>query len=168
MSVDLTLAAVPRHVLDAVLDHPDEMPALLFDPARATQLHDRLAVGTYWQALLYTLTGDAYSGAGPLAYALCGSALDSFDFFHPSGDALSYIPAMDVPTIASALTQLGPSAFLSRVDLLSLDRVDEISGIRWAEDTGEEQAALLALFMGLTTFYQQAAERADAVLVDLA
>jgi hypothetical protein len=54
MSVDVTLAAVPCDVLDAVLDDPDTLPAVFFDPTREAHVHDLLAVGTYWQALLYT------------------------------------------------------------------------------------------------------------------
>lgn len=116
-----------------------------------------------WDALHFVLTGDTLSDAAdhdPLSEAVCGS-----DFLaqqlHAGG-----IPAKRVKEIAQALHEVDFAARLAALQMSDFAAADIYPAI-WdrPEEEDDTRAELPAYFADLQAFYDNAAERGNAVLV---
>ena len=116
-----------------------------------------------WDALHFVLTGDVLSDAAdhdPLSEAVCGS-----DFLaqkmHVGG-----IPAKRVKEIAQALHEVDFAARLAALQMSDFAAADIYPAI-WdrPEEEDDIRAELLEYFADLQAFYDNAADRGNAVLV---
>ena len=115
-----------------------------------------------WHGIHYLLTGDAWGGKPPLGNAVLGGT--------EVGPDAGYGPARlvsveQVAALAEALTPLTPDVFVTRFDAEALTEADIYPQI-W--DEGEEVLGYLKTVYGeLRDFYIGAAQRKDAVLVEV-
>ena len=123
--------------------------------------HGVLDLDKAWQALHFTLTGDAWGGDGPLADAVMGGdAVAGSDLCY--GPA-RYLPPSRVRAVAAALAALSPEAFAARFDTEALNR-EEVYPTIWDEgpEVGEY---VFSFYETLREGYAGAAEAGQGMLL---
>jgi len=113
-----------------------------------------------WQALHFTLTGDAWGGDGPLADAVMGGDAVGGDLCY--GPA-RYLPPEKVRAVAAALSKVPPEAFAQRFDPEALTR-EEVYPAIW-EEGPEVGEYVFAFYETLRECYAGAAEAGQGMLI---
>jgi len=109
-----------------------------------------------WHGLHFLLTGRAYGGEPPLAWAVRGSG------GYCVGDSGGYLSAAEASMVASALANAGDEVIKRRL----LENGDDARELYNAGDWSDAQIQnhYVDLFYALRKFYAEAARRGTAVL----
>lgn len=121
-----------------------------------------LGLDKAWHGLHYLLTGDAWGGEPPLAYAVLGD--------EELGEDLGYGPARcltaeQVREVHAALSAVREDDLRTRFDPEALGAAEVYPSGAWDSDGDEEREWLMDAFRSLTAFYAEAAEAGDAMLM---
>jgi hypothetical protein len=122
-----------------------------------------LDIDKSWHAIHFVLTGETWEAQPPLGDAvLGGTSLGDVDVGY--GPA-RYLTPDAVQAVASALAAISVSDFASRFDIGALSDANIYPDV-W-EDADDELAYILPFYEELRTFFQQAAQAEDAMLLYL-
>jgi hypothetical protein len=162
MSMIGNLLAVSAEQLAAIVQQPSLVEALVY-PEDGAEKANHLDIDKSWHAIHYMLNGDAWEGEEPFFLVVLGG--------EEIGEDVGYGPARylkpdQVKAVASALSSLDLQDFSHRFDPSAMDAA-EIYPQSWGEGGSEEREYLLDYFKQLSSFYQSAAQRNDAVLLYL-
>lgn len=162
MSMIGNLLAISPGRLAELIAEPGLVDSLLYpDDGPDPQKH--LDIDKSWHAIHYMLNGSTWDGEGPLALAVLGGEEIGEDVGY--GPARYLVPAQ-VKAISAALSLLRPQEFSAKFHPSALDAA-EIYPQGW-HDAGPEALEYVVRYYGLlSSFYQSAAERGDAVLAYL-
>jgi len=154
--------AIPSSQLTALIAEPDLVESVLY-PEDGTEPANYLDVDKSWHAIHYTLNGKTWEGEEPLSLVVLGGV--------EIGEDVGYGPARylrpeQVQTIAGALSAVTPQNFATQFNPAAMDAAEVYPQI-WASDGAEGLEYVLHYYTQLSSFYQAAAERGDAVLVYL-
>jgi len=160
MSMIAGLASIPPDRLEALQAAPDTLDEIVF--AQDEQERERqIDLDKAWHGIHFLLTGKAWGGEGPLAWAVVGG--------HEIGDDIGYGPARfltpeQVGQVAAALAAVTGDEFARRYDPAAMEKQQIYPGI-WEREGDEGLAWLRHYLPVLGRFYADAAGRGDAVLL---
>ena len=109
-----------------------------------------------WHGLHYLLTGRAYGGDLPLAWAVRGKGE------YRVGDSGSYVSASEAAAVASALAIVDEDVILQRMHSKAEETLELYNAGDWSDTYIQDH--YLKLFHELQQFYAEAARRGTAVL----
>ncbi|HTN76660.1 MAG TPA: YfbM family protein [Pirellulaceae bacterium] len=163
MSMIANFVAVDPQQLAALVANPDLVPSFLHPEDAGAEPANYLDIDKAWHAIHFTLNGEELVGEGPLFLVVMGG--------EGIGDDVGYGPARyltpaQVKVVAAAVAAIGPDAFNARFDLAALEAADVYPQI-WEGDDPEAFEYVLSYYNQLSSFYQSAAKRGDAVLLYL-
>jgi hypothetical protein len=153
--------AIPPERLDQLIADPDQISAVLYPEDGDAGLPHRLDIDKAWHAIHYTLNGKPWEGEGPLSLVVMGG--------EEIGDDVGYGPAryltpQEVKDVAEALAAIDSAKFSERFNPALMDS-EEIYPQVWERDGDEGLEYVLDYYNDLSSFYETAAERGDAVLI---
>ena len=155
--------------------------ATAMDPARAAALleqsrqieealyerDDQAAQDAYldkaWHAIHFVLTGSAWTGEAPWAWAILGGTPVNED----DDASWRHLPAEQVREIAQALAALPPAEFARRFDAQALADAQIYPDVIWLRDGEDAKQYVLDYYAQLSGFYAEAAARGDDVFATI-
>ena len=161
MGMRAGLASLSAAQAEALREAPDDVEAIVFTQDRSAKQR-QVDLDKAWHGIHWLLTGDAWAGEPPLAWAILGGEAISDD------DDMEYGPARvvkpeQVREVAAALAALDDDALARRYDPAAMDAQQIYPGI-WTRDGQAALDYLRYYFHILARFYSEAAERGDAAL----
>jgi hypothetical protein len=157
------LVAVSPAQLESFVSDPSRVAAFLYPEDGSSKPDNYLDIDKTWHAIHFTLNGDAWGGEGPLAMTLLGG--------QEIGEDVGYGPAQflhpwQVKEVAIALAGVDSAEFRERFNPAAMDAA-EIYPQMWERDGEKGLEYVLDYYSQLVSFYREAADRGDAVLVYL-
>ncbi|QWP76020.1 YfbM family protein [Lysobacter sp. K5869] len=117
-----------------------------------------------WHAIHFVLTGSAWAGEAPWAWAVFGGSPVGED----DADAnWRHLPAEQVRQVAQALAELPPAEFAARYDAQALADAQIYPDVIWLRDGDEAKEYVLDYYAQLSGFYAAAARRGDDVFATI-
>lgn len=123
-----------------------------------------LDLDTSWQGLHYLLTGSAYEGEAPYSLPILGGAEVGPELVY---DAVRCLVAEQVQVVAEALATMDLETLQARYDPAALAAAEIYPPEIWLREGAQGFAYLAEHYGRLQQFYQQSAQRGDAMLLAL-
>lgn len=160
MSMIGNFVAVDGAALSRLRSNPNEVVGLLY-PEDEESPANFLDVEKAWHAIHFTLNGSLWEGQGPLGLAVLGGT--------EIGEDVGYGPARfllqdQVKDVADALSKVSEAEFNARFDAQAMDEQGVYPQI-WSRDGDFGRSYVFGHFMNLVSFYREAANRRDAMLL---
>ncbi len=160
MGMSGCFAAVDQKKLGELRADPEQIEAFLF-PEEGDAPEHYAEVDKAWHAIHFMLTGDAWKGEAPLAWAVMGG--EEFGDEIGYGCARFLLP-QQVAEIAAALQALGVENFKARYRPDAMDAADIYPTI-WVRDGALGLEYVVPFYVELVDFYATAAARGDGVIL---
>lgn len=169
MGMLASFTAISAEEFKQVQDDPDLMESLLYnddededDNGEGGSGHPEMDVDKAWHGIHYLLNQSADGGEGPLVGVILGG--------EPIGDDMGMGPARvltpaEVKAASQALDALTIEELSSRYDPARMTALDIYPTGMWERDGQEGLDYALHYFKELVTFYHDAAERGDAMVL---
>lgn len=156
-----TFTAIPAEMLERFRSNQDSIGEALFPDDGAREPEHHVDVDKAWHGIHYLLTGVAWGGPEPLAWAVLGG--------EELGPDVGYGPARfltpsQVQEISTALSRISKEWLASRFNPADMQQQQIYPETIWARDSSEALDYLLEYFQILRNFYSSASTRGDAVV----
>ncbi|MET4728160.1 hypothetical protein ABIE09_001967 [Lysobacter enzymogenes] len=145
----------------ALLERADSVEAELYEREDAQAATDAY-LDKAWHAIHFVLTGSAWAGDAPWAWAVLGGT--------PVGEdeaGWRHLPAEQVREVAQALAALPPAEFARRYDAQALAEAQIYPDVIWLRDGEDARDYVLDYYAQLSGFYAAAAQRGDDVFATI-
>lgn len=155
MSMTGTFRAISAKQLKAIVADPDSLDEFL-------EVDDdkQLDVDKSWHGIHFLLTGSAWEGKPPLSLAvLGGTEIGDDNGYGPT----RYLTANEVKTVAAALKDITPAQLVQRQTPAQMKAAELYS----SDGSRDDMECIREHYGQLRKFYLAAADRGDAVLLDL-
>lgn len=145
----------------ALLEQSQQIEAALYerDDAAAQDAY----LDKAWHAIHFVLTGSAWTGEAPWAWAILGGTPLNED----DDASWRHLPAEQVREVAQALAALPPAEFARRFDAQALADAQIYPDTIWLRDGEDAKRYVLDYYAQLSGFYAAAAARGDDVFATI-
>lgn len=147
----------------------EQLQNLIADPAQVAEyLHSEggeantLDLDKAWHGIHYLLTGEAWGGKAPLAWAVLGGKEIGEDVGY--GPA-RYLMPVQVDAVAQSLAEVDEAQFRARYQPRTMDQAQIYPSGIWERDGADGLDYLAQYYKELVQFYSEAAARGDGVLL---
>ncbi len=160
MSMIGNFVAVDGATLNRLQDNPEEVIAFLY-PEGDEGPANALDVDKAWHAIHFMLNGTPWEGQGVLGLTVLNGTEIGEDVGYGSA---RYLSQDQVKEVAHALSELSEADFNARYDGRAMDEQEVYPQI-WSRDDDFGRSYVLEHFRNLVSFYREAANRHDAMLL---
>ena len=164
MGTAAILVPVDDLTLQRLRQAPGDAEEILYpDEDEDGLTRDSFSADKAWHGLHYLLTGTAYEGEPPLAWAVCGDEqLDDADIGMGGAGVLT---PQQVREVAAALAAVSPKTLRARYDPQRMTALKIYPDVMWLRDGQEALDWVMTQFEPLVRFYADTAARGDAVFI---
>lgn len=146
----------------ALLEQPSDIGAALYERDDAPRAQDAY-LDKAWHAIHFVLTGSAWAGEAPWAWAILGGT----ELGEDEDGNWRHLPAEQVREVAQALSALPPDEFARRYDPQALADAQIYPDVIWLRDGDDAKQYVVDYYAQLSGFYAAAAQRGDDVFATI-
>lgn len=155
MSMIGNFMAISPEQLQELLEDPDQIEDLIY----ADDNNPGIDIDKAWHGIHFLLTGSVWEGDPPLAWTILGGTEIGPDFGY---GPVRYLLPEQVNEVAKALSEVPRATLGARFDPAKM-KAEKIYSGTW--DDGEaDREYLLCYYDEVVQYYQQAAEKGQAML----